>query len=290
MKINADRLFPYPMLAEGRDDYKTCKFDAKIKPSYDAADNLILESNFSTDCAEIKNLIADGSAEYLLHVECPATIYRETFNQSRENFLCKVPLNRVKKNLDCVALIVLRKDVENFSCRDWNDDFTWLTFNLAKGSVLAYQNFQPLTLPEDKDIFKNVSSIFSVYKKLGSVAPFDVEITSEKIKIGLNEKDYLRYRRYCSNPKMQPILNAMIILPALVYVFEELKIEGAEEVHNSSAWFLSLAAAYRRKKINFVDHLYEEDSFHLAQEVMNLPLTKALENIALICEDAAEDS
>lgn len=106
MRIDDRRLFPYPVLTARRDDYKTCKFTAELKPSFEAADNLILDVDFSTDCAEIKNLIAEGDAEYLLHVECPATIER----------------------LYLVAFIVLRRDVKNFSCKDWNEDFDWLSF------------------------------------------------------------------------------------------------------------------------------------------------------------------
>ena len=291
MKINASRLFTHPVLAEGRDDYRTCEFAANLKYFFDAADNLVLEIDCRTDCAEIKQLIASGDAEYLLHVECPQTNYREKITRYSEKFSHKVSLSRVKENIHCVAFIVLHKDIKAFSCADWNGDFDGLSFDLQKGSVLAYQNFQPLPLPDDPNIFKNVGSIFSIYKKIGADA-FEVDMDSEKIKIALSEKDYALYRRYCSKPEMQPILNAMIILPALIYVFEDLKADEDFETYGDKAWFLSLAAAYRRKKINFAEHIIkaENTSIKLAQEVMNLPLTKALENIVRICDETAEDS
>lgn len=286
MKISVDRLYTHPVLADGRDDYKNCTFDAKLTPSSDAAGNLILGANFSTNCAALKTLIERGVAEYILHVECPLTCYRKIFSSADENFLCRIPRDGVKKNLECLALIVLAEDCE-LSCDDWNEDFARLSFKLKKGNVLAYRNFQPLPLPDDDKIFRNVSSIFSVYKKLGdSSAPFDVEMTSEKIKLGLNENDYALYRRYRLRPETQAILNALIILPALVYVFDALKEDF--DAHDSEAWFLSLRAAYKRKGLSFDELIDSESSLKLAQEVMNLPLAKALENISLIC-DAAED-
>ena len=100
MKINARRLYTYPVLAEGRDDYATCKFSAKIDYSVDAANKLVVNVNFSTDCAEIKQLIDAGKAKYILHLECPQTCYREIFPSSTENFSCSIPLSSVKKNLD----------------------------------------------------------------------------------------------------------------------------------------------------------------------------------------------
>ena len=165
MKIDNRRLFTYPVLADGRDDYKTCKFTADVASSFDAANNLRLEVSCQTNCAEINRLIANGDAEYLLHVECPSTIYRGVTARSAKNFSCTIPLDCVRKELDITAFVVLRRDVKNFFCDDWNEDFSGLTFSLSKGSPLAYRRFQPLILPDDADIFKNVGSIFSVYKR-----------------------------------------------------------------------------------------------------------------------------
>ena len=290
MKIDDRRLFTYPVLAEGRDDYKTCNFSAEMKISSDDANNFVLEINFSTDCAELKKLIEGGDAEYLLHVECPATIYREIFCSSRETFSCKISRDRVKKEVNFVAMIVLRRDVKNFSGKDWNEDFNRLNFNLPRGSVLAYKNLSKLLIYDELNIFKNVASIFSIYRRAGDENSCEANLEYDKIKIGLNAKDYDLYRKYCSNPNMQPILNAMIIFPALVYVFDELKAyDDVEEVFGGKAWFRSLAMSYRRKKINFVEHISKEEntSFELAQEVMDFPITKALKNISLIFD--AED-
>lgn len=288
MKIEAHRLFTYPVLAEGRDDYKTCKFSAEMKPSVDAAGNLIFVVNLSTDCAEINRLLAGGDAEYLFHAECPTTIYRQAFTHSVGEFLCKISLSSVKEKIYRAAFIVLRRDIKNFFCRDWNDDFNGLSFDLQKGSILAYKNFPPVPLAEDPNLFKNVGSIFSVYRKLDDDSPLEFNATPQKIKIGLNSKDYALYRRYCDNPTLQPILNALIILPVLVALFDELKQDLQE--HESDAWFAALTKAYARRKMNFKDLLDSEDALTLAQLVMGLPLTKALKSFAAAFDDAAEDS
>lgn len=290
MKIENRRLFTYPVLSsDGRDDYKTCKFFAEAKPNTtaDAAGNLIFDVKLSTDCAEINRLIATGDAEYLFHVECPTTIYRKIFTHAVGEFVCKIPLRDVKDKLYSAGFIVLRRDVKNFSCADWNDDFDGLTFDLQTGTILAYENFPTLTLVEDPNLFKNVGSIFSIYKRLGD-APFVFDLTTQKIRIGLNSNDYTLYRRYCENPTLQPILNALIILPVLVSVFDELKQDAQE--HQSDAWFLALTAAYRRQNSDFGKLLATEDSLTLAQEVMGLPITQALNSLKVAFDDAAEDS
>ena len=149
MKIELRRLFTYPVLAEGRDDYRTCKFFAEAQPSTDAdtTGNLIFAVKLSTDCAALNRLIARGDAEFLFHVECPATIYRQVFKHSVGEFFCTIPL----------------------------------------------------TLAEDPNLFKNVGSIFSIYRRLDDDKPFEFDLTTQKIRIGLNSKDYALYRRYCEN-------------------------------------------------------------------------------------------
>jgi len=288
MRIELRRLFTYPVLAAGRDDYKTCQFFAEAQPSTDATGNLVFAVKLSTDCAALNRLISQGDAEYLFHVECPTTLYRQAFKHSVGEFVCKIPPAYVKDKLNCVAFIVLRRDVKNFYCADWNGEFDGLTFDLQKGSILAYQNVPTLGLVEDPNLFKNVGSIFSIYRRIGDVASFAFDLTTQKIKIGLNAKDYVLYRRYCENPSMLPILNAMIILPVLVAVFDELKL-GVQE-HESDAWFLALAAAYKRRNLNFVELLDTEDALTLAQAVMGSPITQALNGIAVAFDDAAEDS
>lgn len=288
MKIEERRLFTYPVLAKERDDYKTCRFSAEMEFSTDAAGNLVFDVKLSTNCAEINRLIASGYAEYILHAESPTTMYREIFRRGIGNFSCKIPLSFVKDKLYLITLIVLCDNIQDFFCDDWNEDFYGMSFNLPKGSILAYKNFPSVTLVEDPNLFQNVGSIFSIYRKIAAVAPFEVEMTTQKIKIGLSAKDYTFYQRYCANTAMQPILNAMIILPALVSVFDEIK-QNAQE-HESDAWFLSLTAAYKRRNLNFSELLASEDAFTLAQEVMSLPLTKALDNIAVAFDDIPEES
>ena len=294
MKIKSSRLFTHPVLAEEHDDYKTCTFSAK-RFFVDAADNLVLDMNFSTNCTEIKQLIRSGKAKYLLHVECPTTLYRKIFGNISDNFSVLIPLNDLKGRPDCVAFIVTSENV-NFSCNDFNNDFSGIIFDLPKGSVLAYENLFPLIINEDPNVFKNAASIFTISKRMNDISkPFEVNLQDEKINVALNETDYNLYGKYRNSRNLQPILNAMIILPTLVFVFEELKADMEDfSTYGGYEWFLSLKTNFAKRGItNFAEYIEEKTSIELAQEVMQSPLTKGLKNIALVYEDATgseEDS
>ena len=288
MKITTDRPFTYPVLSEGRDDYKTCKFNAEFQHKQTIT-ALNLDFEFKTDCEEINRLIANDKAEYLIHLECPTTFFRKTLSTAAPNISTRISLSRIKKNLEMVALIVAKRNFKNFFCADWNEDFEGLNFDFEKGNVLAYKVLQTLWLPENSDFGKN-ESIFSLCKKLvEDDRPFEVNLDGDKIKIFLGENDFKTFTRYAEKNDMQPILNAMVIFPTLVYIFDELREDI--QMYDSAEWFISLCEAYRKRGLNFISEITDSDkkSIELSQEVMELPITNALKNLSAIYEDGDED-
>ena len=288
MKMTTDKPFTYPVLSEGRDDYKTHKFNAEVQLKQNIS-SLNLSFEFKTDCEEINKQIANDRAEYLIHLECPTTFFRKTLTSAAPEISTQINLSRIKKSLEIVAFIVAKRNFKDFFCEDWNDDFEGLKFNLEKGNVLAYKVLPTLRLPENAD-FANNESIFLLCKKLvDDDRPFEVNLDGDKIKIFLGENDFKIFNRYAEKNDMQPILNAMVIFPTLVYVFDELREDL--QMYESADWFVSLSEAYRKRGLNFVSEITDSDkqSIELAQEVMELPITNALKNLSKIYEDGDDD-
>ncbi|MBQ7704799.1 MAG: hypothetical protein IJT73_05145 [Selenomonadaceae bacterium] len=277
MKMN-NRTFNYPVLASGRDDYKNCAFEADYNFRQTAA-AIIFNFDFDTDCPEIKNLIARGEAEYVVHFESAATIFRKILKSARAEISTEISLSRVKSVLEIVAAIVLKNDVENFYCKDWSEDFSGLKFNLTKGNVLAYKTLPSLKIPDNPDNFAGNESIFTVCRAVLEETNFEVDFEGEKIKITLGGAEYDFFVGANENLELQPVVNSLVILPALIYVLEELQAEGAVEDYQYKDWFLSLKHNYGA---DFVDDLKNKDLFELAQELINLPMARAFESLQKI--------
>lgn len=83
----------------------------------------------------------------------------------------------------------------------------------------------------------------------------------------------------------------MLILPALVYVFEELKQDDGEETYHNKEWFLALEKSYAKRGIRFMDEVLnsEKTSYQLAQEAMELPISKAINQIPVFFDTTEED-
>ena len=95
-----------------------------------------------------------------------------------------------------------------------------------------------MDVTKDYEEFTNAGSIFSVYKRITEGdCPAEINLDSTKIRIGLGTKDYDIYAMYSGKTELQSLFHSMLILPALVYVFEELRQEGGEETYHNKEWF-----------------------------------------------------
>ncbi len=227
-------------------------------------------------------MIDSGAAEFMVHLECATTIFRKIIKSARGEFFAEINLSRVKNVLEIVAAVVIVKDVENFSCKDWSADFYGLKFNLAKGNILAYKTLASLKIPDNPDNFAGEESIFSVCRKVEVENYFNVDFTDEKIKITLSDAEYNFFVNANENLELQPLVNSLVILPALIYVLEQVRIDNEFENYQNLDWFISLKNNYP----NLVEEL--DDTFKLAQKLINLPLARAFDSLKKVYGEGEE--
>jgi len=288
-----NRLFTYPILSDEKDDYKEAIFSVDYEHEMQGVNSLCLTFDIAMNCKELEQLIVDGIADYVIHLECSTTAYREVIHSVSKHIEHIIPIGRINGTLDAVAFIILKKSVTEFYCEDWVEDFSDTRFNLFAGAILAYQNLSALNIAKDYEEFINASSIFSIYKRLTeNDCSAEISLDSSKIRIGLGAGDYDIYAIYSSKLELQPLFHAMIILPALVYVFEELRLEGGEETYHNKEWFIALEKSYLKRGMVFMEEVMnmEKTSYELAQDVMEFPLSKAFKQIPVFFDTTEEDS
>ncbi len=141
--------------------------------------------------------------------------------------------------------------------------------------------------------FAKGDSIFSISKDLtDSVGKMSVDLLNpKKIIIRLNKNDYQTYANLGNKKALQSIFQTLLILPVLVYVISELKLDGGIENYDQTEWYQSLKKVYELKGLDFKEALEEEknDALTLAQELMEYPIGKTFENIPLFDTDPEED-
>lgn len=288
-----NRKFVYPVLSEDKDDYKESLFNVEFDNTMEGVNSLKLSFDIAMNCPELEELILKGQAEYVIHLECSTTAYREVLTGVSKHIEHIIPIARVNGTLEGVAFVILKKAISGFTCKDWIDDYDGVTFNLSQGSILAYQNLAELDITKDYEEFINAGSIFSIYRRVTDEdKPAEINLESSKIKIGLGSKDYDVYSLYSGKTELQSLFHSMLVLPALVYVFEELKQDGGYDTYYHREWFIALNKAYSKRGLVLMDEVLNTDktSYQLAQEAMELPLSKAFTQIPVFFNTNEEDS
>ena len=266
-----NRLFAYPVLSDEKADYKESIFNVDFEQHMQGVNSLQLSFDIAMNCRELQEMILNGQAEYVIHLECTTTAYREVIRSVSKHIEHIIPISRVNGMLDAVAFVILKKRATKFFSSDWVEDFDGMTFDLFQGSILAYQNLTSLDITKDYEEFTNAGSIFTIYKRITNEdKPAEIMLDSPKIRIGLGSHDYDAYSVYSVKTELQPLFHSMLILPVLVYVFEELKQDDGEETYHNKEWFLALEKSYAKRGIRFMDEVLnsEKTSYQLAQEAM----------------------
>ena len=286
------RLYTYPVLSEEKDDYDTTIFDVDINYLISGVNTLKIVFNITMNNSELNNLIIKQDAEYIIHIECANTSYRRIIRTTLNEEIIEIPTGKINGRLEIIGCLVAKKDLVNFNNYDWNKDYEGITFNLSKGSILAYKNIAVIDIFKNYEELANSNSIFKICKRITEESkPLEVNLESEYICVFLSTSEYENYVQFSKNMKLQPLLNSMIIFPTLVYVFEELKQEDGIEEYEGKKWFVSLKKSYQKRGLDFIDEIQNEEktSIQLAQEAMELPLTSALNNLNELFGESEEE-
>lgn len=286
------RLYTYPVLSEERDDYADSVFDAEVQYKMNGVNNLQFDFDIEMDNKELQNMILSGDAEYVIHIECANTSFRTAISDISNHVSKEIPIGRINGRIEIIVLMVTKRDISHFTNSLWDDDYLGLSFELSKGSILAYKNIPVIDIVKNYEELNSTSSIFKVYKRLTTEPkPMEVDLSTAQIGIGLGMQEYEIYSRFCNKEELQPILNSMLVFPALVYVFEELKQENGIDNYAGRNWYISLLKAYEKRGVDLEDELVNSDktSVQLAQEAMELPLNTALRKFVDLFENGEEE-
>ena len=273
------KMFPYPVLGELYNDYKNSKILDDIHYQK-VGKEIIFKLRCYTDNIELRQLITQQKASYTFHIECPQTSYRNIVKTNKEESNFTVNEDKLCGKVQVCVFIIANSDIKNFKSFDFDDDYEGASFNIDKGSILAISNQYNLQIDKEKEDLGKIPSIFSIFKEVGKTeGGMSFELGGNKIKILLCEKDYNIYKKIANSPKLQPILHSMIIIPALVYVFELLRREEFES-YEDNRWFRAIRKTLKNNSIELTEvNLGIYSYIELAQKILDMPLSRAFENI-----------
>ena len=275
------RLYPYPVLWNKNDDYKKpSKFSVEIEAKENFK-NIKLKINFLLKDKEIERLIKENKAEYVVHIEATSTYFRELISTRETEINYDLKDNDILGRLQMSFFILAKEDILDYKNSSFNEDYSGESFHLKKGSIIAIADGYRFDIEKNDDNLEKVSSIFSIcQKETVEQTGMTVDMNSDKIRIALNKTDYINYHQLSQNSNNINIINSIIILPALIFIFEQLKKDFDENDFADYKWFRALEKIFEKNKQNLNKELLENQlSIDLAQRILNYPIERAFNSL-----------
>lgn len=227
--------------------------------------------------------IEDGEVTYAHHIECPQTCYRrvvKTKEKISEILLKDTDVNGI---VQVCSFVVAEKNIDKYTNNSFAADYRGWKFNIERGCILAIGNQYNIRINKIKDDLANTASIFSIVPNADPTQNNAlIDLGQQKIVISLPEKTYRQYYNIQGYIDIQPVMHSMLIVPALVYTFSELRVTNDLEEMEYYRWYRALKKACEGIGVSLnEDGLKKMDSFKVAQQLLNGPLVKAIEYSAM---------
>ena len=278
------KLYPYPILWELSDDYTNCAFQTAIdmvKVGYDLRLDCIAELTSVT----IKQLIAEGKASYVYHIECAQTGFRHVIVTQDVEARLTLKKQDVRGKLQVCPFVVARQDLIGFSSAELHPDYNGLTFDIEAGCVIAIGKQCNFDISKERDDLANLPSIFTITKNADpSVQEMLVDSGYNKIIIKLPFDDFSTYKHLNSDPNNRNLLNALTIIPALTAVLADIKTRDTEERSelDDYSWYRTIKKVMLKTfEIDIEDAEFDDqfDPLEYAQKLINSPIPAAFRQL-----------
>lgn len=275
------KLYPYPVLSNFNDDYFDSYFNINVVVKQTPRE-IILNANTELNNEEIETLILNKQASYCLHIECPLTSYRQMIFLDGSNSEIKIGVDEIEGVVNICPFIIAIKDIKGYKNSKFNSVYENLLFDLEKGNFIAFGEEMQIRIEKESDNLSSVPSIFAVTEiKDESRKDIIIDNTGHKINVQLPSKTFNEFKLASLNPNSINILHSMVIIPALMKCFEDLKSRKEEfYLFEDKRWFRSIKKAMGKFNIDLnEDTIIGLDSFEIAQRLMDSTTNRAILSI-----------
>lgn len=280
------RLFPYPLLNNNKaySQYKnssiSLEYNEVITENYFILDNI----RCNIDCTYMQVLIDEGFAEVVCVVECAQTMLRNHYILTDDLNDIKIPLMDVNGKVDISLFVVAKRDIPNFKCNDFLDDYYDYEFSIEKNDIIGVDDGFTSRIDFNEEDGQDKSSIFLVIKDANITdRTMRIEASDDKIIISLPIEQWNEYDKTKKIRQFQNLYFSIIAIPALSYALSEMQKlgDGVDTIRIEKSWFNSFCIAYESV---YGEELTDEYFMYMnpyteAQKLLHNPVIRALDDV-----------
>ena len=256
--------YPHPVL-NCRDDISG---SLKCTLQWNAdADYFYLRPIFNLSNAYITGLVKEGKAQFTVHLHCPQTLFRESYNFSiGDSILIKITSEKLRDEVEIEFFVTAAQIINDYRCDMFHPDYSEVIFRVEKNSVIALGGRATFFAEKKYDSLNSVSSIMQIEMGSSKSGPAEIDFSGDKIVIWLCITDYENYKLYKKNKHSSKLLHASIVLPVLMDALRKIKEDSSV---TGTRWYKVVRKRIENEKL---DH---DDYFRTAQILLSLPISRA---------------
>lgn len=276
------KYFTYPIIVDGGDFYIDSSFETDVEKEMVGYDiKFIMSAKLSNP--KLEEMLQQGEVVIIHHIECPQTCYREII-KTQDNIVEKlIKDSEVNGVVQICSFLIANKDIEKYSNDLFSQDYRGFKFDIDSGCVMAVGNQINFHINKVRDDLANTSSIFSIMPNLDpTVNSMKIDLTGDKIAIILPEIAFGIYKSMSTALDLQQAMYSMIIVPALEYVFSEIKLARNQLfIYEEQRWFRNLKKACNKLEISISEETLDNlDILTTSQLLIDNPVIDGLKIFA----------
>ena len=281
MKLRPNKGFPYPVLSPYTDDYTEGMFDSEITGDIHGFDFVIRFNATLTD-EVMSNLLKEHKVELVYHIECSQTGYRDV--HIAKDFIdeIKIPLKKLRGNVEVNSFIVAKENIENYTNPNLDEDYQDITISIRSGFMMAegVQTDLPIKRKYTDFIENNNPFVAIVPVDDKEANTMSINILKDKITVIVPKKIATNYNVAQQSYKKRFVLYCMFLVPAIYrgLIFFKTATDVELSMMGDKLWVQSLEELLKSRfklSIEDIKDKDESDLYDLAQEIMNCPLEEA---------------
>ena len=269
MKLS-QRSYPHPVVGN-RDDVPGAAFQAAVEMSSDKQ-NVYIDVAAKCSSSTINQLIAEGAAKHVIHVECSNTLFRRAYEFAESSTRISIPAENLNDAVEVNVFVRALRDAWRYSVEEAHPDYDDATFQIRDGDIIAVGEGYIFHIESTFDSLSRIGSIMQIEEaQEDGDFPMRVDFNGDKIRIILSKTDFKDYKLLKAQEGVSAALTTTIVLPVLVEALHFWKSGEAGGEEDGLRWMRAL-----RSRISKLELESESDNLILAQRLLELPLRRAL--------------
>ena len=265
MKYDSQRSFGYPVLRSNQNDYTKGSFQPSFSPQRDISGNdkkMKIDCLFAVSPNEIKKLIEEKKASFVVVVDCRTTFFRDTFKfQEFNDQKIEIDSKLFKNTFEIQSYIIAEEDIFNFKCQYINEEYGNEYFNFEKGSILAQAEPEEFTVEDKK--FQGLKNLFQFSpNEAFKDGEWHFDIYQDRPQILANKKQ-CEYFQKMNHSKI--LLQNIILIPVVIEMLTATFSGQAED----QLWVQTIQSMLDKQNLKYSEDF---EYFRNAQLLLGYPM------------------